>query len=516
VGGGIHVILGNHEVLNIVGDLRFVEGRGFSDFADLEQARDRSAALSRFRSADINVGMSSGEVAAAFNEIHPEGYFGRLRAFSPDGTYGKWLLEKPAVVKLNGYLFLHGGLTDDVAALGLEGINDAVHKSIRDYIANRALIADGHHLTYNETRDVAEALAGKRSLHRREPEKAAAAAAIVDHFDGLAFSPEGPLWYRGNSVEIAQIERASLEVVLANLDARGVVVAHTPTASGSINSRLGGRIIRTDVGMAYGRAPLCMVVENRRMVVYDPRRKGFLSLATESAQGERWSDIQEQLPDEQIERFLQRAKVVDRILVERKGRKGEALALKHKKLELRAVFLTDDEAPGNDPKAPLRRYAHEVASYKLDRLMGLGLVPVTIERKLEDETGSLQIWVQAAIDSTQIEELGAQELLEGLEDELMQARIFMTLLGGGRERADFAKMLLPKERRLMLADNTKTFPVSTELTELPEGCRVSAGFRLGMRRLDSASLKKEVGDYLSGAQIKALLARRDGILEACG
>ncbi len=304
--------------------------------------------------------------------------------------------------------------------------------------------------------------------------------------------------------------------MLANLDARGVVVAHTPTASGSINSRLGGRIIRADVGMAYGRAPLCMVVENMRMVVYDPRRNGFLSLATEAAQGERWSDIQEQLPDEQIERFLRRAKVVDRILVERKGRKGDALALKHKKLELRAVFLTDDEAPGNDPKEPLRRYVHEVASYKLDRLMGLGLVPVTIERKLEDETGSLQIWVQAAIDSTQIEELGAQQLLEGLEDDLMQARIFMTLLGGGRDRADFAKMLLPKERRLMLADNTRTFPVSTELTELPEECKVSAGFRLGMKRLDSASLEKEVGDYLSGAQIRALLARRDSILEACG
>ena len=55
-----------------------------------------------------------------------------------------------------------------------------------------------------------------------------------------------------------------------------------------------------------------------------------------------------------------------------------------------------------------------------------------------------------------------------------------------------------------------------ELTELPEGCKVSAGFRLGMKRLDSASLKKEVGDYLSGAQIGALLARRNGILKACG
>jgi hypothetical protein len=514
-GGGIHIVLGNHEVLNIIGDLRFVKGRGFSDFADLEQAADRRAALGRFRGAPYNVGMSSGEVAAAFNETHPEGYFGRLRAFAPDGIYGKWLMEKPAVVKLNGYLFLHGGLTDDVAGLGLDAINETVHENIRDYIANRELLADGKLFNYNEARDAAEALAGNRAAQRRDPARAAAAAAIVDHFDGLAFSPGGPLWYRGNSVENEQVERASLERVLVLLDARGLMVAHTPTSTGRISSRFGGRVIRADVGMAYGRAPLCIVVQNQRVVAYDPRRQGFLSHIIEATQGQRWSDIQEQLPDEQMERFLQRAKVVDRLLVEREGRKGEVLSLKNRKLELRSVFLTVDEAPGSDPKAPVRRWTHEVASYRLDRLMGLGLVPVTVERKLGDEIGSLQIWMQAAIDSSQIEELGAEELLEGLENELMQARIFMSLIGGGRDRADFGKMLLPEERRLALADNTKTFPLKTELEELPEECRVGAEFRLGMNRLSASSLKKEVGDHLSGAQIKALLARRDAILKAC-
>ena len=242
-GGRLHVLLGNHEVLNIVGDLRYVEGQGFSDFADDEQAADRSAALTRFRSAALNVGMSSGKIQAAFGERHPAGFFGRLRAFSPEGAYGEWLLEKPAVIKINGYVFLHGGLTDAVAGLGLEAINGGVHQSVREFLANRELVADGEILTYEEAREAAEVLARNKSVRRRTPEKVAAADAILDHYDGLAFSPGGPLWYRGNSVENEQVERASLERVLDSLDARGVVVAHTPTGTGRINSRFNGRVL---------------------------------------------------------------------------------------------------------------------------------------------------------------------------------------------------------------------------------------------------------------------------------
>ena len=146
-GGQIHVLLGNHEVLNLVGDLRFVEGQGFSDFIDEEDAGDRSAASARFRSMALDAGMASAKMQAAFYERHPPGFFGRLRAFAPEGEYGRWLLEKPTVVKINGFVFLHGGLTDEVAVLGLDGINQAVTQSVLEFLANREAVADGELLT---------------------------------------------------------------------------------------------------------------------------------------------------------------------------------------------------------------------------------------------------------------------------------------------------------------------------------------------------------------------------------
>ena len=162
---------------------------------------------------------------------------------------------------------------------------------------------------------------------------------------------------------------------------------------------------------------------------------------------------------------------------------------------------------------PARRYVHEVAAYKLDRLMKLGMVPVTVLRQVDGKQGSLQTWVQAAVDRDQIQQYDAEALLEGLEDEIMRARVFTRLIGS-IERAAFGEMLVPKERRIMLADNTKAFPLSSEV-ELPEGCAIAPDLELGMRGLTKKALKSAVGDYLSDDQIKALLGRRDHILENC-
>jgi len=43
-GGQVHVLLGNHEVMNLVRDLRYVPEEGFRDFASVENKKDRKKA----------------------------------------------------------------------------------------------------------------------------------------------------------------------------------------------------------------------------------------------------------------------------------------------------------------------------------------------------------------------------------------------------------------------------------------------------------------------------------------
>ena len=135
----------------------------------------------------------------------------------------------------------------------------------------------------------------------------------------------------------------------------------------------------------------------------------------------------------------------------------------------------------------------------------------------------MSYWLSSAIDLPYIREHGRRDLIEALEQQIVEARIF-TALVGTRDRDDAAKMLIPPERRIMIADNSKGFPLNTEIEDLLvlefegfrfEACDMGATLELALRELDRESLQAEVGDYISAAQIEALLVRRDRILEAC-
>ena len=42
-------------------------------------------------------------------------------------------------------------------------------------------------------------------------------------------------------------------------------------------------------------------------------------------------------------------------------------------------------------------YRAEIAAYELDKLLGLSMVPPTVERKVKGETGSAQMWVDDVV-----------------------------------------------------------------------------------------------------------------------
>jgi hypothetical protein len=139
----------------------------------------------------------------------PLGFIERTHEFSDEGRYGKWLRERPSIVKVNGVVFVHGGLTPEVAALGCRAVNDAVRREITDDIEKT----------------------------RQEP------AAT------LAAGENGPLWYRGFWKEDEAALLPSVERVLESLAARAIVVGHTVTVTGRIQSRFGGRVFGIDIGM---------------------------------------------------------------------------------------------------------------------------------------------------------------------------------------------------------------------------------------------------------------------------
>jgi len=270
--------------------------------------------------------------------------------------------------------------------------------------------------------------------------------------------------------------------------------------------------------MVYGRQAAALVLDASGVRVFDPQSLEYRPPLTEAPQGEGWARKYEELPDARLEKFLARAEISGCTALRIENRSCEVCEVKRRGLQLRAVFLIDDEAPEPFPGGTIaRRYVHELAAYKLDRLLGLEFVPVTVLRKREGVEGALRIWVEPALDLEWIRRQERWDLLEGLESRIGEAALLNALLGSD-ERLDIAKMLIPVERRILFGDHSRSFPLSARLPSIfpLEACdALDARLELAFRTLEPGSLEKEMKGLLSPAQIASLLERRDAVLDTC-
>jgi hypothetical protein len=257
-GGRLHVVLGNHEVMNLFGDWRYVAAADYESFAPDETVALREAAYAVFAT---NAGGDSTSTRAQFASTYPRGYFARQAAFAATGRYGEWLRALPAIAVVNDTAYVHGGLPPVVAQQGL-AINERVQVTLAQYLALRDRLAG---------RDVLPVLDRQRDI---EAARAAPADAERDEFLWLAEAPElgleGPLWYRGSVYCKPMLEQPTLDAALERLGAARVVVGHTPTEDHRARSLYEGRLLTLDTGMLasyYRGRPAALVSDAGKLTV---------------------------------------------------------------------------------------------------------------------------------------------------------------------------------------------------------------------------------------------------------
>ena len=161
------------------------------------------------------------------------------------------------------------------------------------------------------------------------------------------------------------------------------------------------------------------------------------------------------------------------------------------------------------------RYAYEVAAYRIDRMLGIGLVPVTVLRTINGELGSLQLWIDGAAD---MQDVIDHDLPVGNADLLLQRLMLMYVLDAVIYNIDrnYHNILVRPERDdFFLIDHSRSFRTTKKLPSLKEERPIPVPETVAsrLRELDLAALTAELDGLLKPQQIRAVEARRRLLLD---
>lgn len=261
-GGQVMPLLGNHEIMNMMGDLRYVTPANFASFADDKSEDRRQGAAREFTKWRSKHQELVAALPPSFNQTaeqwlaqHPLGFVEQREAYSPGGKYGKWLRTHRAVAKVDAIVFLHGGLDPTVAAMGIDKINARIHDEINvfdstlKYLESQQLILP--FFTLQEIGAVVGTQVHLEEAKGIDPAKQLKTViAPFMAFEGwLSISTNGPVWFRGYDQWSDQDGPAQIAQVLQVLNAQAVVVGHTPQKTGHIRSRFDNKVFLIDTGM---------------------------------------------------------------------------------------------------------------------------------------------------------------------------------------------------------------------------------------------------------------------------
>ncbi len=246
-----------------------------------------------------------------------------------------------------------------------------------------------------------------------------------------------------------------------------------------------------------------------------PSRRRFCMLAAGAAVQP--AAAVENLSAERVERFLAEAKVVSSRFLGVGITGTRRLTLSGGELTHDAHFQTINETKVN---FETRRgnelnfrdtYKFNLAGYRLDRLLGLHMVPPSIERKHGGDTGSFTWWIPAALMEVDRARRKIQPPDTGhFNNQMLVLRVFDQLIYNTDR--NLQNVLLTPDGKLWLIDHTRAFRLHPEIRSAASLDKCDRRLLDSLRKLETTSLKAAMDGALRNVEIGALLKRRDKIV----
>ncbi len=253
-GGRVEVLLGNHEVMNLMRDVRDVNPQVYASFIDGEsEARRKTAfrAYRRLRMSRLSASITASDLQQQEDDwmaAHPPGFLEYQEALGLRGHYGRWLRAKPVAIQLDDTIFLHAGISPELADLSLEDINERVWRELEAFDAyQRELVARKLTLPFFTFEEILMTV--QTVLYPPGAQPPAVLERVLSIGGWFTVHPGGPLWFRGYATWPDDEGTAHIVRLLDRYEAARFVVGHTVPTTKRITSRLEDKVFLIDTGM---------------------------------------------------------------------------------------------------------------------------------------------------------------------------------------------------------------------------------------------------------------------------
>jgi hypothetical protein len=232
-GGHVHCLTGNHEEINLSGIAfdypDYVTVEQFLSFLPDDYKRQREIKFQKkWQAQNPSLGHDSlpppKAVQAFWVDVLRSDKDAQARYFDFFRQhYGQWIAQHNAVIKINETVFVHGGISEKYSLRPLAEINDMLRSDFQNILNQREFTPK------------------------------------------ILYFQDGPLWYREMAQQNEAVFEDEVDLILANLKARHIVIAHTYLGSPSAKAmkRFGGKVwvIDTGISAAYGGHLSALIIE---------------------------------------------------------------------------------------------------------------------------------------------------------------------------------------------------------------------------------------------------------------
>ena len=248
-GGKVHMLIGNHEEMNITGvafrRIGYVTPKQFASFLPEKYREKKEKEFKKKMEKSVQEGTNSDpsldiSLDKCWDDLKKREGAQKLYTNTFNENYGKWIIKHNAVIKINDIVFVHGGISERFSTKKLEDINNKLREELNIY-----------------------RIAYKRSQ-----------IAIIK--PEILYVSDGPLWFRDLAQKDEEAYKEDVVRILKNLDAKHMVIAHTPrigskvVASEEEMSRFEGKIWIIDTGISeyYGGSLSALIIEKGKFSVW--------------------------------------------------------------------------------------------------------------------------------------------------------------------------------------------------------------------------------------------------------